>query len=97
MVLATQWDLRLNNESRKWFAIHLIKQKLPISSIKSGGDEFSKSLLVELCNCMTVGIWLEIIAWHMLLCVFASEFTEACSSMSILESGAFFSSTLILN
>lgn len=85
MVLAAQWDLRLNNESRKWFAIYLIKQKLLISSIKSGGDQFSKSLLVELHDCMTIGM------------AYASEFAEAHSLTSILKAGAFFSSTLILN
>lgn len=97
MVLVTHWDLRLKNESRKWFAIHWIKQKSPISSIKSGEDQFSKSFLVELCDCVTVSTWLEITTWYMLLCVFAPEFAEACSSMSMLEAGAFFSSSLILN
>ena len=91
MILATQWNLGLINESRKCFAVCLIKQKPPVSSIKSGGDQFSKSLLVELHD------WLEIAAWNMLLHVFAPEFVDACSSMSILETAALFSSTLILN
>lgn len=91
LVLATQWNLRLINESRKGFAVHLIKQKPPKSSIKSGGDQFSKSLLVELHD------WLEIAAWNMLLHFFAPEFVDACSSTSILETAALFSSTLILN
>lgn len=36
--------LRLHNESKKWFATYLIKQKPLISSIKSVGDQFSEYL-----------------------------------------------------